>query len=138
MRTIKIKNQILIVLLGITTMVVYVILHEFGHVIPAKLFGANSLQFDLNIFSARYGYQAKSLSREQNSIVSIGGTLFPLALSFIAVIFSKKNSLFSLLSYLFILTCTMSLVSRIFPVGNSDTLNFIYQSGLSQLQVSAF
>lgn len=136
MNRLKIRSRILLVFWGVATILIYATLHEFGHVIPAKIFGANIIELDLNIFSPHYRIDSSHLSSLQKSIVAIGGTLFPLIISFIAFRCSSKNNLFLFFPHLFFITCVSTLIPWIIPIGNGDTIHFISASGISQIYVS--
>jgi len=136
MNRLKIRSRILLAFWGVATILIYATLHEFGHVIPAKIFGANIIELDLNIFSPHYRIDSSHLSSLQKSIVAIGGTLFPLIIALMVLKCSSKNNLFSFFSLLFFNTCVSTLIPWIIPIGNGDTIHFISASEISQIYVS--
>lgn len=132
-----IKNIALLILLGTTVMLTYTVIHELGHLLAAKAFGAKIIKVDFNILSAKIMYDGQNLTGLQQSIIAAAGGLFPLLVSITVLYSIKKASLFSIASLILYISCLFSLLSSIIPMDDLDTLNFIRHSGFSQATVSA-
>lgn len=112
------------------------VLHEFGHLIVASLFGAEIKALSINLLNARVSYNNGGFTSLQNSLVHVAGVLLPLIISFIAFIWYKRESLFSVLFTLLYTSSIASLIPFVIPMDNTDTINLIMHSNLRQGSVS--
>lgn len=130
------RTALLLLFISVLIGVLYAMLHELGHAISAKLFGADVYEINFNLFNAHVSYSLEKLNSMQRAIVDLSGTLLPLLISCILVFANKRNDLLSLISMFLFISCQASLIALFIPLNNGDTVNFIRNSGLSQLLVS--
>lgn len=130
------RTALLVLVISVLISVLYAMLHELGHAISAKLFGAEVYEINFNLFNAHVSSSLGKLNSMQRAIVNLSGTLFPLLISYILVFANKRNNLLSFISMLLFISCQGSLIALFIPLNNGDTVNFMSNSGLSQLLVS--
>lgn len=132
----KKKSSVVLILLVISVILTYLLLHELGHLFAATLFGVTIYDFNLHLLSAHISFDRYNLTNFQNSIVDVSGTVFPLLLSFSAFCVSGKRSLFPFISLLLFISSLFGLIPHFIPMGNSDTLNLMRYAGVNQTTVS--
>ncbi len=130
------KSNFMLILLVISVILTYLVLHELGHLIVAKIFGAKISDISLNLLSAHISFDRNSLTNFQNSIVDISGVFFPLLISFLTLSGSGKYSIFFIVSLLLFISSLFPLIPFFIPMENGDTLNLIRYSGMNQITVS--
>jgi hypothetical protein len=132
----KLKSSLMLIALTISVIFTYMVLHELGHLVAAKLFGAHISDLSLNLFSAHVAYSTSDLTNFQNSIVDIAGITLPFLSSFALFFIFSRNTFFSTAAFLLLLQSVFSLIPFFIPMGNTDTVNLIRNSGMHQLSVS--
>src|SRR5690554_1268134 len=132
----KRKSNFMLILLTISVILTYLVLHELGHLLVANLFGAKISDLSLNLLSAHISFDRNNLTNFQNSIVDVSGAFFPLLISLTVLYGSRKNPLFSIISFLLLISSIFSLIPFFIPMGNSDTVNLMRYSGMNQMTVT--
>ena len=123
----KLKLLGLVILLGIFTLILYIILHELGHCIVAVACGAKITEF--SILTAHMTYIGGNFTDLEAMWLHANGILFPLIISYVYMIFYQKecaNSLYRILSYFVGILPVFSLFAWVFIpilILNGNTLS---------------
>lgn len=111
----KLKLFGLVILLGIFTLILYIILHELGHCIVAIACGAKITEF--SILTAHMTYIGGNFTDLEAMWLHANGILFPLIISYVHMFFYQKecaNSLYRILSYFAGILPLFSLLAWVF------------------------
>ena len=85
-----IKLISILVISAIVTVFLYILLHEFGHVIVMLSAGARITEFSL--LGARVSCEGGSFSNTSDLWMNANGAIFPLLISYIFLLFYRKES----------------------------------------------
>lgn len=119
----------------------YIVFHEAGHCLIAALCGANITEFSIS--GAHMSYIGGEFNAVTASVFNAAGMLLPVAISFIFMIFYRKNFdnvFYRIFSFTFSLIPLFSLIAWIFvPIlslsgkapKDDDVTKFIISSGLN-------
>lgn len=111
----KLKLLGLVILLGISTLILYIVLHELGHCIVAVACGAKITEF--SILTAHMTYIDGNFTNLETMWFNANGVLFPLIISYVYMIFYQKkrtNSLYRIFSYFAAILPLFSLLAWVF------------------------
>lgn len=111
----KIRLVGLVILLGMFTLILYIVLHELGHCIVAVACGAKITEF--SILTAHMTYIGGHFTLLEEMWFDANGILFPLIISYVHMIFYQKNrinSLYRILSYFTAILPLFSLFAWVF------------------------
>lgn len=106
----RFKNIGYILLSAVVAVFLYIILHELGHTIV--MLSAGSTITDFSIFSAHVTCVGGNYTNITDMWLHVNGALFPLIVSYIYILFYKKNStkpLYRIFSYMatFVPVCSI-------------------------------
>lgn len=87
--SIKIKYVLSTMVVTVTAIVIYIILHELGHCLVAMGCGAKITKF--SIMSASMAYEGGIFNRFQFALFNAAGALFPILVSFFLLCFYRRN-----------------------------------------------
>ena len=145
----KAKLMLYIVISGIATVFLYIVLHEFGHVIVMLSAGARITEF--SILGAHVSGEGGSYTDISDLWLHVNGAVFPLVISYVYLLLYRKdskNTFYNIFSWVFGLIPASSLLAWVVipfaflngnaPEGDDVTL-FLYNfsQGHSPLLVSA-
>ena len=85
-----IKLILILVISAIVTVFLYILLHEFGHVIVMLSAGARITEFSIS--GARVSCEGGNFTNTSDLWMNANGTVFPLLLSYIFLLFYRKKS----------------------------------------------
>lgn len=135
------KKRIMVIVSAITTLIVYIVLHELGHCIVAVSCGATITEF--SILNARMNYVGGNFTDWSDLWFNANGALFPLIISYVYMLVyrdKRENMFYRIISWCVVLVPVTTLLAWVVipflymagnaPVGD-DVTKFLYNFGSS-------
>lgn len=132
----KIKKMLLVLAAAGLSVIIYIFLHELGHLIVMLSAGATITDF--SILTAHVSAAGGEYTNLSDLWLHVNGALLPMILAFIYIIFYKQDSkktFYRIFSYMIVLIPTFSMLAWLFvpimylsgnaPI-NDDITHFLY------------
>ena len=112
-------------------LLIYVILHEGGHVLVALIAGARITEFNIFVTNAHMAYEGGNFTPFLNMWIDANGALLPLLVSYIYALFYRKNirnRFYRIFSFLFCFVNAMQLMVWVITP-------FLYINGIKDMDL---